>query len=176
MNRLELEEGRWPQSADECVVHWIGFVKGVALGDTITLEEENEDLTAQTYTVVGLVRDPMHFSIDHESSTAGDGELDMIAFVPAGSFTIDYYTACYISVKDAEGLDTYTEAYDAAVQAVADRLEAISAAQTEQRRAQVVDDANATLADAKQEFETKKADAEAQIAEAEAQLGPRRRS
>jgi putative ABC transport system permease protein len=94
----------------------------------------------------------------------------MIAFVPAGSFTIDYYTACYISVKDAEELDTYTEAYDAAVQAVADRLEAISAAQTEQRRAQVVDDANATLADAKQEFETKKADAEAQIAEAEAQL------
>ncbi len=170
INRLELEEGRWPEAPGECVVHWIGFVKGVALGDVLTLEEETDTLAAQSYTVVGMVRDPMHFSIDSESSTAGDGNLDMEAFIPAGGFTTDYYMACYLTVEDAAGLDTYTEAYDAAVDAVAERLEAISGERTALRRAELVDDANAQLADAKAEFAEKKADAEAQLAEAEQQL------
>lgn len=170
LNRLELEEGRWPAAPDECVVHWIGFVKGIAVGDSLTLAEESDALAAQTYTVVGMVRDPMHFSIDGESSTAGDGNLDMEAFIPAGGFSADYYTACYLTVADAAGLDTYTDAYDAAVEPVAERLEAISGERTALRRAELVDSANAQLAEAKAEFAEKKAEAEAQLAEAEQKL------
>lgn len=170
INRLELEEGRWPQAEGECVVHWIGFVKDVAVGDVLTLEEESDALAAQQYTVVGLVRDPMHFSIDGESSTAGDGSLDMMAFIPAGGFTTDYYTACYLTVADAAGLDPYTAEYDAAVEQVAQRLESISGERSALRRAELVADANAQLDKARATFAEKKAEAEAQLAEAEQQL------
>ena len=42
---------------------------------------------------MGTVQDPQHFSTDKESSTAGDGQLDDIVFLPEGSLTTDYYTA-----------------------------------------------------------------------------------
>lgn len=170
INRLELEEGRWPAAPDECVVHWIGFVKGVALGDVLTLEAGEETLAAQSYTVVGMVRDPLHFSIDGESSTAGDGNLDMEAFIPAGGFTTDYYTVCYLTVADAAGLDTYTDAYDAAVEPVAQRLEAISGERSALRRAELVDAANGQLDEARAKFADAKAEAQAQLDAAGQQL------
>ena len=120
--------------------------------------------------VVGTVQDPQHFSTDKESSTAGDGQLDDIVFLPEGSLTTDYYTACYLKVKNAGLYDNYSDEYQAAVDDTAARVKAISGAQCTARRAELIEDASAELADARAEYNDKKAEADRQFAEAEQQL------
>ena len=170
MNRPLLLSGRMPEAADECVVHVMGYGDAIEPGTVLELPEDAEGVSRKSFTVVGNVQDPLHISTDKESSTAGSGQLDAIIFVPEGSLTADYYTTCYIKAEDAGQYDNYSDEYQAAVDAVADRLEEISAAQCVQRRAELIDDANAQLADAKQTYEEKKAEAQQQFAEAEQQL------
>ena len=170
MNRLILRNGRMPEAANECVVHVLGYADAIELGTTLTVPDGTDGLSAKTFTVVGNVQDPTHFSTDAESTNAGDGTLDGIVFVPQGSLTADYYTICYIKAENAGLYDNFSDEYQQAVDAVADRLTAISDAQCETRRAQLIDDANAQLDEAKQTYDDQKAEAEAQFAEAERQL------
>ena len=170
MNRLLLRNGRLPEAADECVVHVLGYADAIELGTTLTVPDGTDGLSAKTFTVVGNVQDPTHFSTDAESTNAGDGTLDGIVFVPQGSLTADYYTICYIKAENAGLYDNFSDEYQQAVDAVADRLTAIRDAQCETRRAQLIDAANAQLDEAKQTYDDQKAEAEAQFADAERQL------
>ena len=170
MNRLVLQAGQMPEAADECVVHVMGHGEEVPLGTTLTLPDDTDGLTRTTYTVVGQVQDPQYFSANQETSTAGDGVLDALVFVPDRSLDLDYYTACYVKAKNADQYDNYSDEYQAAVDAVADRLTSISGAQCVARREALIKDANAKLADAKQTYSQQKADAERQFAEAEQKL------
>lgn len=169
MNRLVLQDGRMPEAADECVVHVLGHGEAIPLGTTLTLPDDS-GTKQTTYKVVGQVQDPEHFSTDQETSTAGDGVLDAIVFVSDGQLTADYYTVCYIKVENADQYDNYSDEYQTTVDAVADRLTAISDAQCIARREALIDDANAKLADAKQTYNEQKAEAERQFAEAEQKL------
>ena len=170
LNRLILRNGRMPEAADECVVHVLGYADAIELGTTLTVPDDTDGLSAKTFTVVGNVQDPTHFSTDAESTNAGDGTLDGIVFVPQGSLTADYYTICYIKVENADLYDNFSDEYQQAVDAVADRLTAIRDAQCETRRAQLIDEANAQLDEAKQTYNDQKAEAEARFADAERQL------
>ena len=170
LNRLLLRNGRMPEAADECVVHVLGYADAIELGTTLTVPDDTDGLSAKTFTVVGNVQDPTHFSTDAESTNAGDGTLDGIVFVPQGSLTADYYTICYIKAENAGLYGNFSDEYQQAVDAVADRLTAIRDAQCETRRAQLIDDANAQLDEAKQTYDEQKAEAEAQFADAERQL------
>lgn len=171
MNRLVLLSGRMPQAENECVVHNMGRSDGVELGATLLLPEDTQNVVCTEYTVVGIVQDPLHFSLDGtESSTVGDGQVDLLVFVPEGGLTMDYYTTCYIKVEDAGQYDNFSDEYQQAVDIVASRLEAISDAQCEVRRANLIEDANRQLAEAKQTYNEQKAEAERQFAEAEQQF------
>ena len=170
MDRLVLLSGRMPETPDECVVHVMGYGDPVEPGTVLTLPEDTEHVSRKQFTVVGTVQDPQHFSTDKESSTAGDGQLDDIVFLPEGSLTMDYYTACYLKVKNAGLYDNYSDAYQAAVDDTAARVKAISGAQCTARRAELIEDASAELADARAEYNDKKAEADRQFEEAEQQL------
>ena len=170
MNRLTLLEGRMPEAADECVVQVLGHGDAIPLGTTLTLPDDTENIAHTEYTVVGRVQDPQYFSSSQETTTAGDGVLDAFVFVPEGELTADYYTVCYLKVADAAQYDNYSEEYQDAVDAVADRLTDISEGRCSIRRAQLIDDANARLDDAKQTYNEQKAEAERQFAEAEQKL------
>ena len=170
MNRLTLLEGRMPEADDECVVQTLGHRDTIPLGTVVTLPDDTENIRRTQYTVVGRVQDPQYFSASQETSTAGSGVLDAFVFVQDGELTADYDTVCYIKVADAAQYDNYSDEYQAAVDAVADRLEAISEEHCVTRRAQLIDDANAKLDDAKQTYNEQKAEAERQFAEAEQQL------
>ena len=172
MNRLVLEEGRLPGSAGECAVQVLdqGAAGSIRLGDVITFSSGADDLSAQTLTVVGFVTDPLYFSTETESTTAGNGALGLAAYVADGSLTMDYYTTCYIKAAGAGPYDNDSDEYQNAVQAVMDRLEAIAGAQAQQRRQDLIQQAQDQLADARAEFEQQAADAEAQLADAQNQL------
>lgn len=170
MNRLSLTAGRMPQAPGECVVHVMGHGPAVELGAVLELPEDTGNIDRTALTVVGLVDDPLHFSTDGESSTAGDGSLDDIVFVACGSLTADYYTTCYIKVAGADAYDNYSDEYQAAVDEVAARVEAIGETQSVLRRDQLISDATEALEEAKQTYAEQKADARQQFAEAEARL------
>ena len=170
MNRLVLLSGRMPEAAGECVVHVMGHGSPVELGTRLTLQEETEGVSGQVFTVVGTVQDPQHFSSDSESSTVGDGQLDCILFVPEGTLTADYYTVCYIKAENAGLYDNYSDEYQAAVDAVAEKLKAIQSVQCTARREELMDTANDKLTEARTEYDSQKAEAERQFAEAEAKL------
>ena len=170
MNRPVLLSGRMPEAAGECVVHVMGHGSPVELGTQLTLPEETEGVSGQVFTVVGTVQDPLHFSSDSESSTVGDGQLDCILFVPEGTLTADYYTVCYIKTENAGLYDNYSDEYQAAVDAVAEKLKAIQSVQCTARREELMDTANDKLTEARTEYDSQKAEAERQFAEAEAKL------
>ena len=170
MNRLTLLEGRMPEAADECVVQVLGHGYAIPLGTILTLPDDTENIRHTEYTVVGRVQDPQYFSASQETTTAGDGVLDAFVFVPDGELTADYYTVCYLKVADAAQYDNYSDEYQSAVDSVADRLEAISEDRCVTRRAQLIDDANTQLADAKQIYNEQKTEAERQFAKAEQKL------
>lgn len=169
INRLTVKEGRLPNAPGECAVQTLGFLDGLQVGDSVTLVDE-QDLTEKTYHIVGLVQSPMNFSIDGETSMAGDGVLDFVAYLPSENFTADYFTVCYLTVEGAAQENTYSEAYDAVIEPVQDRLEQLSYGQVEARRNQIVNDAQSELDEAKASYLEQKADAEAQLAEAEKEL------
>ncbi len=170
MNRLTLLEGRMPEASNECVVQVLGHGDPIPLGTVLTLPDDTENIRHTKYTVVGRVQDPQYFSASQETSTAGDGILDAFAFVPDGELTTDYYTACYLKVADAAQYDNYSDEYQTAVDAVADRLESISEEHCVTRRAQLINDATTQLDEAKQTYREQKAEAERQFAEAEQKL------
>ena len=172
MNRLVLEEGRLPGSAGECAVQVLdqGAAGSIRLGDVITFSSGADDLSAQTLTVVGFVTDPLYFSTETESTTAGNGALGLAAYVADGSLTMDYYTTCYIKAAGAGQYDNDSDEYQNAVQAVMDHLESIAGAQARQRRQDLIQQAQDQLDDARAEFEQQAADAEAQLADAQDQL------
>ena len=170
MDRLVLRSGRMPQADDECVVHVMGYEDPVEPGTVLTLPEDTENVRKKQYTVVGTVQDPQHISTDRESSTAGNGQLNAIVFLPEGSLTTDYYTACYIKAENAGLYDNYSEEYQAAVDAVAENIKAIQSQRCDIRRAELIEDANAKLTDARAEYDSQKAQAEQKFAEAEQQL------
>ena len=170
MNRLVLKSGRMPEKPGECVVHVMGYGDPVEPGTVLTLPDGTDGVSSNSFTVVGTVQDPLHISTDKESSTVGNGQLDAILFVPEGSLTADYYTVCYLKAENADLYDNYSDEYQAAVDAVAEKVEAISSARCEARRAELIDDASAQLADAREEYDSQKAEADRQFAEAEAQL------
>ena len=169
INRLILKEGRLAQSPGECVVQPLGFLEGVAVGDTITLKDE-QDLAHTRYTIVGIVQSPMQFSIDNNTSTAGDGTLDFVAYLPEAEFTADYLTVCYLTVAGAGELDTYSDAYDAVIQPVKEKLEALAPERLTIRRTEIVNEAQAKLDEAKAEYAAQKAEADQKLAEAEQKL------
>ncbi len=168
MNRPLVLEGRLPEAENECAIHILSGE--AAVGGTLALEDTEGLLGSAELTVVGLVQDPLHFSNDAESSTAGNGTLALIAYVPAGSLDMDYYSACYVKVEGAAQYDNYSDEYQAAVDVVAERLEGIAGPQARSRRDELIEDAQAALDDARAELESSEAEAEAQFAEAEAQL------
>ena len=169
INRLLVKEGRLPTAPGECAVQALGFLEGVQLGDVVTLKDE-QDLTETRFTIVGIVQSPMNFSIDDETSTAGDGTLDFIAYMPEDTFTADYLSAAYIQVEGTEGMDSYSDAYKDTVAPVQDRIEEISTHRVQLRRQEIVEDAEAELDEARAEFFDKKKEAEEKLAEAQAEL------
>ena len=171
LNRLVLEEGRMPEEAGECVVQVLdpGAASSIRQGDTITLAGTS-DIQTDTLTVVGFVKDPLYFSNETESTTAGNGALGMAIYVPDGSLTMDYYASCYIKAAGADQYDNYSDEYQEIVDTIMDRLEAISADQSAQRREDLIDAAQSQLDEARAEFEEKEAEAQAQLADGQQQL------
>ena len=80
------------------------------------------------FKIVGIVRTSYYFSVDRESATIGDGTVALKMYVGEESFSQEAYSEIFATVAGAQALDSASDEYQAAVDAVADRVEAVSGA------------------------------------------------
>ena len=177
LNRLDVVEGRLPIQRNECVLVEGNVIDGtgpLSVGNTLTIAATNGDVSgtlADTeFKIVGIVRTSYYFSVDRESATIGDGTVALKMYVGEESFSQEAYSEIFATVAGAQALNSASDEYQAAVDAVADRVEAVSGARCTARYNEVKTDTEQKLADARQELEDAKAEAAEKLGDAEEQL------
>ena len=182
INRLQLEEGRWPTASGECVVEAGAgdLAQGLAIGTVLTVPaDDNEDLADKlattTFTVVGTVHDTAYFSFEREPASVGSGAVETVFYILPEDFSYDSYTEIYLTVDGARKLDSLSDAYDETVAAVSDAVEGIAGARCDARYTELVSDAQAEIQDAWDEYNDAAAEAEQELADAAAELEDGRR-
>ena len=186
LNQVYVTEGRVPEAANECFVDR-DFMSscGYKIGDTITLRTDKDTelsdvLAVDTFTIVGAGIFPNYLSWQRGSVSIGTGVEDGFLFLPKEAFSMEVYTVVYATVEGAKALNPYAEEYEAYIDEVIERIEAIADARCEVRYAEVTDpywedirEAEAEIADGEKELadgEKELADAEQELADAEIEI------
>ena len=179
LNLPEVQEGRLPQSADECVTERLLLIGlGLEIGDTLelTLDGDNEgDLACTAYTIVGVVNCPLYVGTDRGSSSLGSGKVDGFVFVPGENFTYDYFTIAYFTGEGLEALDSYGGEYEDRAEALVDSLDGLADERAQLRYDTLIGDAQKELDGARAEFEDAKGSADRELADAWQKLQDARR-
>ena len=177
LNRPVLKSGRWPEKSDECVLSAdTVWQTDVNIGDKVRLIEGTQDLddsfAVREFTVVGFVNSSYYTCSTNVGSTSlGSGRLTSFVFVPDSAFADDYpITEAFVAVDATRDLPWASDAYQAKVDEVANRIEAIAGDLKASRIEGLQADAQATLDEKRAEYEQKKADALAQLNDGQATL------
>ena len=181
INQADVIEGRMPEGPGECVIEFNDDLGGprVAVGDVLTVSGENESpedkLAVTELTVVGRVASACYFSVEKERSTVGNGTVALIVYAPDASFSYEVYTDLLLLVEDAEAEDSFSDDYDAIIDAAKAAVEAIQPAREQARYDEIMVEARGELDDAWAEYRTERADAEAELDKAAADLADARK-
>ena len=176
LNRPSVVEGRMPEKSGECVVSAapVGDTSGLAIGDTVTVEDPNGDiadtLARSTFTVVGFVESSYYLSMSLGTSTIGSGTLSRYLYIFEEDFSQEYYTDLHLTVDGAMELASFSDAYDAQIEPVTDRLEALAAEREQIRYDEIYQEAVETLDDAQQTYDEEKEKADKELADAYQEL------
>lgn len=177
LNRLELLEGRWPESANECVV--LGDVimtSPIEIGQSITLTEGTGDLadilTQRNFIIVGTARSSYYTASTSLGTTSiGSGDIDQILYVPSAAFASDYpFTEAFLTVAGAASVLNGSDDYKALVKTTEDAILAIASDREQARQDQLKAQAQRELAKAQATYDEQAADAKNELANAQASL------
>ncbi len=180
INKLNLVEGRLPQSKNECVVEE-RFLSGTELkiGDKIKVDvediknddgEEQKVLKNNEVTIVGTVKSPLYIYTDRGSTELGSGVIDYYMYIPQENINVDLYTNIYLTVKGAKEESTTDDKYSDIVDEVKDRLEGISEERREARYNELYNSANSKIEDAEKELNDEKKKAEKELKDARKEI------
>lgn len=175
INTPVIYEGRDIENAGECLISCNTMLKGIVLGDKITLADlsnaEEFPLKYKEYTVVGRYNSPMYVSISQRGSTTiGDGSLDAFMIVPETDFTQDVYTEIYVKSETLRGMSSYSDEYDNYRETLSEKLEEIGKKRSEARYDEVLGDAEKELADGEKKLEEAKTDGRKKLDDAKKEL------
>lgn len=177
LNRPILKSGTWPTKSDECLLSSdTVWQTDVHIGDKVRLIEGTQDLddsfAEREFTVVGFVNSSYYTCSTNVGSTSlGSGRLTSFVFVPDSAFAGDYpITEAFVAVDGARDLPWASDAYQAKVDEVANRIDAIADDLKASRIEGLQADAQVALDEKRAEYEQKKADALAQLDDGQATL------
>ena len=193
INRISVTEGRLPETTAECLMDQrLAQMTGTKPGDVIPLSTGDDTpledrIATEQVTVVGIGTTSLYLSLERGTTAIGDGALDGFLVLRPEAFTMEAYTQIAVTVEGAAAETCYTDAYDAVVDRVQERLETIAEERCALRYAQVqteardkiaqgnadIAEAKAKLSDARQELtdgEEKLADAKDTLASHEKDL------
>ncbi len=183
INKLKLLEGRMPQNKNEALAERGGsFLSDFDIGDKIRISSENEDFDeiddtygVMEYTIVGIVGNSFHFSMEREISNIGNGRLGGIIYVDEDSYNLGIYTDFYITVKNALELDSFSSQYEYMIKDIVKDIERISKERSIIRYNDVLREAEEKLADGWVEYNDGKLEAETELKDAYKKLEDGRR-
>lgn len=114
VNNTTLKEGRYPQNETECLALVPNpFLSQPALGTVYELNPESSDaISVKSLTVVGVAESPMYMSVEKETTDIGNGKISLVLFTGYQTFTTDYYTDIYLTLKGASALNTFYDEYE----------------------------------------------------------------
>ena len=176
LNRLVLDEGRWPQSPQECVVSADAVTGACGIGSTVSLQYGASDLDdmlgEREFTIVGLVTSPNYpYTGSFGSTSVGSGSIEQTVFVPESAFLDDaVYTEVYLAVDGALGELSESAAYERVVGEVEDQLSDLEGTLAFARLSDVKADAQGELDEKWDEYESEKRDAYEQLDDAKSEL------
>lgn len=180
VNVPDLLEGRFPESAGECLVE-PRFLQetGLSLGDKITLDTGTGDyedaLVQEEFTIVGSANSPLYIGVERGSSTLGTGKVSYFILLPMESFSMETYTDAYLLFDGASELMTYSDAYEQLVEARTDQLEPLSKQRAQLRGDSIRDDAQAEIDEAKQKLADAQVEVAQKLSDGEAELADARK-
>lgn len=152
VNVVQIQEGRLPESEDECIIDTQFAESGYEIGSTINFGSDN--LSQEDFTIVGTFTSSYYLTRDRETTSIGNGDVEGIAVVCPDIFALDYYTDIYVLVSGAGDLVSYTDEYNDCIQAAVDDIEnnAMDIC-IESRYNSIIDEANAEIEDAQEELD-----------------------
>lgn len=174
VNRLILREGRWPTSAEECVVS--ADVSGASVNDRVEVlsggADHDRGLRVRKLVVVGTVSSSNYVYTGNLGSTSlASGKIEQCLFVTDDAFGEDTpYTDVYLKVSGADGLQSSSDAYEEKVSEVKRRMEAHSGDLSRARQADLKAQAQVTLNEKVKEYQRKRDESYGRLADAKDQL------
>lgn len=165
LNTVTLIEGRLPQNNQEA----LGDARHFNIGDTLTFEDVDQNLSQHSFKIVGLTQSSLYMSEEYGPSHKGNGKLSTFIFVNENAFDTTIIPEVVISIKDSSKL-LGTSDYVEAVNDVEKAVLAISETQTLLRLHEIQDDAYAEVDTNQAELDSQKQEAYQKIENAEKEL------
>ena len=154
LNRPQLTAGRMPASPDECLVEGFFFGSSI-IGKQLYVSEANSETTidamaCDSYTIVGTVSSPMYLNMQRGSTSIGSGSISAYCYIPMSGFDQDIYTEINLTLEGDYAV--YTDEYDDAMDAMAERLEVLCEPLAQKRYESVLTEAEEEYADGMEEY------------------------
>ena len=114
INKLTLTSGKYPTTVNEGLVEE-SFLEesNLKIGDLVTLKIDDEsELKAKKIKIVGTVKNVYYASKDIELSTEQSQKNDYFIYLDQKNFESNYYDEIYVTINDANKLDTYSLKYE----------------------------------------------------------------
>ena len=178
INEAVVSEGRLPRNIHECLADADNFIQeGYRIGDTLTFESGDDEaleetMKTDTFTIVGMGYLPYYTDLTRGSGSTGDGSIDGFVLVDPAVYDMDIYTEAYLRVENADREMTFSEAYDDLVEAVTDRIDALSEVAVIRRYDQVYQEGMDAINEAKEKVR----DGEKELSDAEKELSDGRKA
>ncbi len=132
VNRLVLQDGRYPEKKGECVVDAtaVKAYSGLEIGSVLKLHGDGASitdyLTVEELTVVGTVDSPMYISSDRGTTDVGSGSLSCFAYVSDEDFKTQEINELFIKIKYDDSYDKFSAEYKEIVGALASQIKEMS--------------------------------------------------
>ena len=98
LNKLEIVNGRLPQSKNECVIDELLYNKGYNIGSIVELNTDQIEI--KNLTVVGIVRSPLYISNDRGTTSLLSGKIDYFIYIDEKNFITENYSVVYLKYKN----------------------------------------------------------------------------
>ena len=129
VNKLELRDGRMPETRRECVIEKPSTsMEDVSIGDTIIISDENEDADdtyrQKKFKVVGIVDSPYYFCTNKEPASVGTGRTGVILYTWMNAYDMDIYTDMFVLTAYRD--EAFSDKYDSYIEDVTEEIEKVS--------------------------------------------------
>lgn len=144
INDYIVVEGRLPENSGEIAIdeEALKLNKDIKLGQQFVIETDDQTMKSfeeTKFEIVGIVRSPMYIEKGSRGITSvGKGSIDYFAVLNSADLSMDVYTELYVTFKNVQGLDGYSDEYSSLMEENTEYLEDIFSKRKEDKSAGMI--------------------------------------